>query len=60
MRAWLIGTGSVVSSFATIACAVGPENGGSPTSISYVIAPRAYTSLRLVISRSPMACSGLM
>ena len=54
------GTGSAVITFATIACAVGPVNGGSPTSISYVTAPSAYTSDRAVICRSPIACSGLM
>ncbi len=46
--------------FATIACAVGPVNGGSPASISYITQPSAYTSLRAVISRSPIACSGDM
>jgi hypothetical protein len=35
------GRGSSVTTFATIDCAVGPVNGGSPTSISYVVAPRA-------------------
>src|SRR6185437_14473721 len=33
--------GSAVITLATIACAVGPVNGGSPTSISYVVAPNA-------------------
>jgi hypothetical protein len=54
------GRGVSVTTFATIACAVGPVNGGSPTSISYSTAPKAYTSLRAVSSRSPIACSGLM
>ncbi len=43
-----------------MACAVGPVKGGSPTSISYRTQPNAYTSEVAVISRSPMACSGLM
>src|SRR5436190_16273809 len=34
-------TGDSVMTFATIACAVGPVNGGSPVSISYVTAPSA-------------------
>lgn len=55
-----IGDGSSVITLATIDCAVGPVKGGSPSSISYVVAPREYTSLRAVISRSPIACSGLM
>ena len=46
--------------FATIACAVGPVNGASPVSISYVTAPSEYTSLLASMSRSPVACSGLM
>jgi hypothetical protein len=35
-------------------------NGGAPTSISYMMHPRAYASLRASTSRLlPMACSGL-
>ena len=45
---------------AMIACAVGPVNGGSPTSISYVTHARLYSSLRPSISAFPVACSGLM
>jgi hypothetical protein len=52
--------GSSVITRAMIACAVGPVNGGSPVSISYSTQPSAYTSLLAVISRSPIACSGLM
>ena len=55
-----IGPGFSVITFATIACAVGPVNGGSPSSISYSTHPKAYTSAFGVISRSPIACSGLM
>ena len=54
------GRGLSVTTRATIACAVEPVNGGSPVSISYSTAPSAYTSERAVISRSPIACSGLM
>ena len=52
--------GDSVTTRATTAWAVEPVNGGSPVSISYSTAPRAYTSDRAVISRSPIACSGLM
>jgi hypothetical protein len=58
---WMVSErGSSVITRATIAWAVGPVKGGSPTSISYSTHPRAYTSLLAVISRSPIACSGLM
>ena len=60
LRWTTMGRGSSVSTRATIACDEEPVNGGSPASISYVMAPSAYTSARAVISRSPMACSGLM
>ena len=40
-RARESGVGYSVITFATIACAVGPVNGGSPASISYVTAPNA-------------------
>jgi hypothetical protein len=56
----VIGLGLSVITRATMACAVEPVNGGSPVSISYSTQPRAYTSARAVISRSPMACSGDM
>ena len=59
-RCTVTGTGFSVSTLATIACAVLPLWGGSPTSISYSMVPREYTSLRASTSRSPMACSGLM
>ena len=52
--------GFSVMSFATVAWAVGPVYGGSPTSISYVTHAKEYTSLRASSSRSPIACSGLM
>ena len=52
--------GFSVITLAMIACAVLPVNGGSPESISYVTTPSAYTSLRAVIARSPIACSGDM
>ena len=52
--------GGSVSSFAMMACAVGPVCGGSPASISYSTAAREYTSLRASRWRSPVACSGLM
>ena len=52
--------GSLVITLAAIDWAVGPVKGGSPTSISYSTHPREKTSLRPVISRSPIACSGLM
>jgi hypothetical protein len=54
------GRGLSVTTRATTACAVLPVNGGSPESISYSTAPSAYTSERAVMSRSPIACSGLM
>ena len=38
----------------------GPVNGGWPSSISWATQPRAYTSDRGVMSRSPAACSGDM
>ena len=53
-------TGGTVITLATMACAVGPSNGGSPVSISYSTHPSAYTSVRASRSRSPIACSGLM
>ena len=59
-RRGIIGRGDSVTTWATIACAVEPVNGGSPVSISYSTQPSAYMSERPVISRSPMACSGLM
>ena len=59
-RCGSIGRGLSVTTRATTACAVVPVNGGSPVSISYSTQPRAYTSERAVISRSPIACSGLM
>jgi hypothetical protein len=40
-RTWRSATGDVVSTRATIACAVGPVNGGSPANISYVTTPSA-------------------
>ena len=54
------GRGASVTTRATTACAVAPVKGGSAVSISYSTQPSAYTSDRAVISRSPMACSGLM
>ena len=45
---------------AMIACAVGPEKGGAPTSISYVTHAKLYWSLRPSISTLPVACSGLI
>jgi hypothetical protein len=59
-RARRMAVGCSVRILATMAWAVLPVNGGSPVSISYVITPSAYTSLGGPISRSPMACSGLM
>jgi hypothetical protein len=53
-------SGSAVITLATIACAVGPVNGGAPVSISYSTQPNAYTSVRASILRSPIACSGPM
>ena len=44
---------------AMIAIALGPTNGGAPTSISYATQARAYKSLRASMM-SPLACSGLM
>ncbi len=35
------GTGSDAITLATMACAVGPSNGGSPVSISYITQPSA-------------------
>jgi hypothetical protein len=35
------GLGSAEITFLTIACGLIPVNGGSPTSISYITAPRA-------------------
>ena len=52
--------GASPSTRATIACALGPVNGGSPASISYTTAASAYTSLRASTRLSPLACSGLM
>ena len=55
------GAGSSVITLATIACAVGPVNGGSPASISYVhAAERVDVGCAPSISRSPIACSGVM
>ena len=54
------GAGRSVSTFATMACALEPVKGGSPASISYVMAPNAYTSVRASTVLSPIACSGLM
>jgi len=45
---------------ASTAWAVGPVNGGSPTSISYTTHARLYWSLRPSISAPPAACSGLI
>ena len=45
---------------AMTACAVGPVNGGAPTSISYVTHAKLYWSLRPSISPLPVACSGLI
>jgi len=54
------GRGCSVRTFATMDCAVGPVNGGSPARHSYSTHPSAYTSARGEISRSPIACSGAM
>src|SRR5437667_9016666 len=45
---------------AMIACAVGPEKGGAPTSISYVTHARLYWPLRPSISLLSVAGSGLL
>lgn len=60
LRCTMSDRGSSVTTRAMIAWAEGPVKGGSPKSISYVTQPSAYTSERGVISRSPIACSGLM
>ena len=44
---------AAVITFATIACAVGPVNGGSPVSISYSTHPSAYTSVAVVTPSVP-------
>jgi len=62
MVARTIDGGETISSEwrAMIARAVGPVNGGSPTSISYTTHARLYSSLRPSISLAPVDCSGLM
>ena len=40
-RRGIIGRGASVTTWATIACAVEPVNGGSPASISYSTQPSA-------------------
>ena len=53
------GAGSVACRIAT-AWGVGPENGGTPLSISYSTQPSAYTSVRASTGWVPVTCSGLM
>ena len=50
-------TAAVLMCCPMIATGLSPVNGGLPVTISYIIAPREYRSLRTVIS-PPIACSG--